>query len=216
MPTSGVYGGLSADERASQRRSRLLAAGLEVIGTKGFPNTTVRGICGEARLTSRFFYESFADLDALAVAVFDDVVERASAALLEAVAAADPQDPRAQAEAGIATLIGQLTDDPRRARVAFVEALGSEPLAKRRLQAMRALASLIAAHGRKTYDPPPEADHLVDVTATMLAGGIAELMLTWLDGSLRTTRAQLVEDCTALFMATVEGAAAVGAERARR
>jgi AcrR family transcriptional regulator len=188
-------------------------AALELMGTEGWSATSVRGVCREAGLTPRFFYESFDDLDALAVAVFDDIAVRATAAILEAVHDAPP-DPAAQARAAIATFVDQLTQDPRRARVAFAEALGSEALARRRLQAMRAMAQLIADHGRIAYGAPPEADTLVEITASLLAGGIAELLIAWLDGAIDATRDELVEDCAALFMVTAEGAAAIGRKRA--
>jgi hypothetical protein len=97
--------------------------------------------------------------------------------------------------------------------VAFAEALGSEALAHRRLQAMRAMAELIADHGRRAYGSVPEADTLVDITAALLAGGIAELLIAWLDGAIPATRDELIEDCTALFMITAEGAAALGRRR---
>ena len=188
-------------------------AALELLGTEGWPATSVRGVCRHAGLTPRFFYESFDDLDALAVAVFDDIAVRATSAILEAVRDA-PADPAAQARAAIATFVDQLTEDPRRARVAFAEALGNEALARRRLQAMRAMARLIADHGRLAYGSEPEADTLVEITASLLAGGIAELLMAWLDGAIDATRDELVEDCAALFMVTAEGAAAIGRRRA--
>ncbi|TML08413.1 MAG: TetR/AcrR family transcriptional regulator [Actinobacteria bacterium] len=215
MAATRVYGGQSADERTEARRQRLMDAALELMGTEGWPGTSVRAVCREAALTPRFFYESFEDLDALAVAVFDDIAVRATAAILEAVHGA-PAEPAAQARAAIATFVDQLTGDPRRARVAFAEALGNEALARRRLQAMRAMAQLIAAHGRAAYGAPPEADTLVEITASLLAGGIAELLIAWLDGAIDATRDELVADCAALFMVTAEGAAAIGRERARR
>ena len=188
-------------------------AALELIGTEGWAATSVRGVCRRAGLTPRFFYESFDDLDALAVAVFDDIAVRATAAILAAVRDA-PAEPAAQARTAIATFVDELTADPRRARIAFAEALGSEALARRRLQAMRAMAALIADHGRRAYGAPPEADTLVELTASLLAGGIAELLIAWLDGSIGVTRDELVEDCAALFMVTAEGAAAIARERA--
>jgi AcrR family transcriptional regulator len=215
MASSGVYGGVPADERRAQRRERLLEAGLEIMGTRGWAHMSVRGVCREARLTSRFFYESFEDLDALAVAIFDDIQARASARVLEAITAAGP-DPRAQARAAIGTFVHELTDDPRRGRVAVVEALSCEPLMRRRLEAMDTMARLIADLGRATYRPPPQAETLVDVTATLLAGGIAELLVAWLNGSLEIGREALIEDCAALVMATVEGATAIGRARAGR
>jgi AcrR family transcriptional regulator len=209
-----TYGGISAGERASARRERLMDAALELIGTEGWSATSVRAVCRRAGLTPRFFYESFDDLDALAVAVFDDIAVRATAAILDAVHNA-PADPATQAHAAIATFVDELTQDPRRARVAFAEALGSEALARRRLQAMRAMAQLIADHGRLAYGAPPAADTLVEITASLLAGGIAELLIAWLDGSIDVTRDELVDDCAALFMITAEGAAAIGRRRAR-
>jgi len=213
MAATRVYGGVSADERIEVRRQRLMDAALELMGTEGWAGTSVRAICREAGLTPRFFYESFDDLDALAVAVFDDISVRATAAILEAVRDA-PDEPAAQANAAIATFVDQVTQDPRRARVVFAEALGNEALARRRLQAMRAMAKLIADHGRLAYGAAPEADTLVEITASLLAGGLAELLIAWLDGAIDATRDQLVADCAALFMVTAEGAAAIGRERA--
>jgi AcrR family transcriptional regulator len=213
VASTGVYGGVPADERRAQRRERLLAAGLEILGTRGWSQMSVRGVCREAKLSSRFFYESFSDLDALAIAVFDEIQARASERMLEAVAAAGSA-PAAQARAAIGTFVYELTEDPRRGRVVVVEALSSEPLMRRRLSAMRDMTRLIAGLGRATYHPPPEADRLVDVTATLLAGGIAELLVAWMDGSLDVDRDTLIEDCSALFMATVQGAGAVGRRRA--
>jgi AcrR family transcriptional regulator len=190
-----------------------MEAALDLMGTEGWSATSVRAACRHAGLTPRFFYESFEDLDALAIAVFDDIAVQATSAILAAVRDAPPE-PAAQAHAAIATFVDELTRDPRRARVAFAEALGSEALARRRLQAMRAMAQLIADHGRLAYGAPPEADTLVEITASLLAGGIAELLIAWLDGSIDATRDELVADCAALFMVTAEGAAAIARERA--
>ena len=206
---SGVYAGVPAEQRRAERRVRLMAAALDVMGTEGWSATTVRGVCRRAKLTPRFFYESFEDLDALAVAVFDKVVGDATAKVLAAVAEAG-DDPHDQARAAIATFISELTDDPRRARVAFVEALGSEPMARRRLETLRTLAGLIATQARVAYGPPPEADGLVDATATLLAGRhrrAADLLARRGPGR---SRDELVDDCVALFIATGEAAAAVG------
>lgn len=211
---TGVYGGQSAAQRQTERRSQLLDAGLELIGTRGWSATTVRGVCTEAGLTSRFFYESFEDLDALAVAVFDDVVEDAVTRVLAAVAAA-AENPRAKARAAIDTFVRALTDDPRRARVAFVEALGSEPLLQRRLATMTVFAELIATQARASYAPAAREEPLVDLTARLLAGGLAELLISWLGGEIKVDRDQLIDDCVDLFVATAESAAAPAARAAR-
>jgi AcrR family transcriptional regulator len=211
---TGVYGGQSAEQRRAERRQQLLAAGLDLMGTEGWSATTVRGVCARAKLTSRFFYESFEDLDALAVAVFDEVVEDATARVVDAVAAA-PDDPHAQARAAIDTFVRALTDDPRKARVTFIEALGSEALLERRLATMTTFAELIAAQARASYSPPASEDPLVELTARLLTGGLAELLITWLQGEIEIDRERLIDDCVALFVATAEAAAALAHKRSR-
>ncbi len=96
----------------------------------------------------------------------------------------------------------------------FIEAMGSEPLARRRFETVRMFARLVAEQARAFYRVPGETDPLVELTALMLAGGLAEALLAWLDGSLRVTREQLIEDCTDLFVAN--GEAAVRLVNARR
>lgn len=213
-PVSGVYRGVSADQRRADRRRQLMDAGLELIGTRGWAQTTVRGVCQEAGLTARFFYESFEDLDALAVAVFDDVVGHATERMLAAVLAA-PDEPHAKAEAAIGTFVRELTGDPRRTRVAFVEAMGSAPLMERRMGTMRTYSQLIAAQARAFYGVRQEDDTIGDLAAALLSGGLAELLITWVDGGLAIPREQLIADATELFVATGESAVAISRRRAQ-
>lgn len=199
----GVYGGVVASERQAGRRVRLLEAALELLGTEGWQATTVRAICAKARLTPRYFYESFADLDELLVALFDQLVAEAAARVLEAVGRAE-HDARAKARAAIGAFVELVTDDPRKARVLFMEAIGSEPLALRRFETVRMFAALVAQQGREFYEV--EGGTLADTTALMLVGGLAETLLSWLGGALRITREQLIDDCTELFVVMGEGA----------
>ena len=184
MPaTHGRYGGVDAVDRVAARRARLVEAALSLLGTDGWPATTVRGICAHAKLTPRYFYESFADLDAILLAVFDAIAAESAAAVLGAVTAA-PQDARAKSRAAIGAFVELLTDDPRKARVLFIEAMGSESLARRRFETVRMFARLVAEQARSFYGVPGETDPLVELTALMLAGGLAEAVLAWLDGTL--------------------------------
>lgn len=208
VASAGTYGGVPAAQRRAERRERLLDAALDLLGREGYAATTVRGVCRRARLTPRYFYESFVSLDALVVAVYDRIVEEAAATMLEALDAA-PDDARAKSRAAIEAFVRHLTDDPRRLRVSVAEALGSEPLIRRRQRTLRTFAELVAAQAREFYRPPPTADRLVSTTAHLLVGGLAELLIAWHDGSLDTTIEQLIDDCTELFVATGEAARAI-------
>lgn len=212
---SGRYGGSSAAERSAGRRERLMATALQLLGTAGWSGTTVRSVCAHAKLNPRYFYESFADLDDLVVAVFDAVSLDVTRALLAAAAAAPPGDPQRAARDAIGTFVRAVTDDPRVARVLFVEALGNEALARRRLDGMHEMWRILAAFGRGYYGREDDEDPIADVAAALLVGGATELLIAWLDGRLALTREQLIDDLAALFVITGEGAIAISAARRR-
>src|SRR5579875_1024969 len=88
------YRGVEAAERQAERRRRLLAAGLDLLGADegSTAELTVRGICRRAGLAARYFYESFTDKDELTSAVFDWVVADLAATTQAAVAAAPPRE----------------------------------------------------------------------------------------------------------------------------
>jgi AcrR family transcriptional regulator len=203
--SSGLYGGVGAAERQAGRRARLLEAGLDLLGTEGWNATTVRGVCARAKLTPRYFYESFADLDALLLAVFEEITDEIAREILVAVTP-PPGDARASARAAIGAGVYVVTDDPRKGRVLFVEALGSEALAQRRRTALRGFAALVAAQARAFYGVPNATDRLTEVSSLMLVGGLAEAFAAWLDGGVEATREQLIDDCADLFVATGDAA----------
>ena len=84
MPTRS-FQGASAEERAADRRGRLLEAALDVVGERGVADFTMTAVCRTAGLTERYFYESFARREDLLAALFDTASETA---LSEARAAA--------------------------------------------------------------------------------------------------------------------------------
>ena len=207
-----VYAGVSAEDRRAERRARLMEAALDLVGSDGWQAATVRAICTRARLTPRYFYESFENREALLMAVFDAISQEAAARVLDAVVAA-PDEALAKSRAAVESFVGLLEEDPRKARVLFVEGRGIEAIETRRHDVLRMFARLIRDQGREFYRPPEGADRLLDTTAFLLAGGLAELLLAWLDGELASTRDELVEDVSALLAATGEAAAAMARER---
>jgi AcrR family transcriptional regulator len=209
-----VYGGESAADRLAARRESLLAAGLELFGAAGDTAPTVRAVCAEAKLTARYFYESFDDLDALRIAVFERVVGEAAQAILAALATA-PNDARGRAHTVIEAFVVNLTDDPRRARVAFTVAPGNPDLEQRRMATVRMFSRLTAQEGGAFYGAPEtdDPDPIVEMTASLLVGGLAHLMLAWLDGQLAVQRDQLVDYCAEIFVVTGARAAEIAAEQ---
>lgn len=200
---TGLYRGVPAAERMAERRERLLEAGLDLLGTEGWQATTVRGVCQRAGLNARYFYESFSGLDELLVAVFDRVAAEAMEAVVSAIAE-HQGDLEATARATIAAFVELMTADPRKGRVAFVEAMGSEALMRHRLDTLQRFADLVAAWARETYGERAGDPETTQLTAQVLVGGLTEALIAWLEGRLRVSRERLVDHCARLFLAAAD------------
>jgi AcrR family transcriptional regulator len=198
--TPRTYGGVSGEDRVSGRREKLLEAGLELLGRDGWNATTVRAVCAEARLTERYFYESFANRDELLVAIFDRVAAEAATAVLEAVDAA-PHDARAKSRAAIGSFVELLSDDPRRARAMLIESIGSPVLEHRREEWARSFAALLGEQARRFYGAESLSESDSELTSLALVGALSELLVAWLDGRLEVSKERLVEHCVELFVA---------------
>src|ERR1700744_5036585 len=114
------YRGISPTARPARRRADLMAAAFDLLGTVGWEQATMTAICARAKLTERYFYESFASRDELLIAVFEELTERIRGVIVAALEVA-PADPEATARASITVFVDFLTDDPRNGRVAVVE-----------------------------------------------------------------------------------------------
>jgi len=206
------WAGVSTEDRRSERRELLLDATFELLGTTGWAGTTVRAVCQQARLNPRYFYESFLDLDALVVAVYDRLVADLRAEVKTAVDRAGDR-PRDQMRAAVETTVLFVDEDRRRARVLYVEALGCEALNRRRIETGYDVVTFVERDAADRRGAPPAGEHIGRVTAAVLVGGFSELLVSWLDGRIAISREQLIDDASALFLALAEGAEAIAASR---
>jgi AcrR family transcriptional regulator len=214
-PAAGAHRwvGVPADERRAERRRLLVEAAFELLGTEGDTSTTVRAVCAATRLNPRYFYESFADRDALLLAVYDQQVAELGALLAGRLAEVG-DDEAAFTRTGIETVVRFVAEDPRRARVLYTEALGNEALARRRVDTLHQVGATLTELGRERHGPPPEGETIGLVAASMLVGGLTETIVAWLDGHLDVTIDQLIDDAVALFQATTEATRQITTTRA--
>ena len=194
------YGGISAEQRVAERRERLVEAGLEEFGTRGVRSTGVKDVCGRAGLTDRYFYESFEDSSELFTAVFDrataHLFEVAVGALSEASATAE-----AQARAVIEAYVRALADDPRVARVVFVEAPSAGPEVELHMRTtLRRFAQLVVLSARP-YLPADMPDEVLRFGAMALVGAIERLMIEWQDGELALSIEQIIDYLVGMLLA---------------
>jgi AcrR family transcriptional regulator len=210
-PQPRSWRGVPLEVRRAERRELLVDAAFELLGTDGWNGTTVRGVCQAARLNPRYFYESFDSLETLFIAVFDRLVLEATQKAIQAIEDAG-RHPAARAAAVIESTVRYVTDDPKRARILFVEAIGNERVGRRRFDTMHATAEFLE---RYAWRQTGLADDRMGLVAShLLVGGLTELVVTWLDGRLKVTLDELVEDSSALMVAI--GAGAVNVARARQ
>ena len=190
-----TWGGTTLPERRAARRAKLLAAGLDLLGTQGSAAVAVRSVCRAAGLTDRYFYENFADRDALLLAVYDQVAGEAKAALEQAVRdSAD--DPQSIAAAAVAAFLDVLTDDPRKGRVLLLEPMTDATLSARGSELMPVFADVVRAQLGDV------SGLRARMTATALIGALSNLFVRWLDRSLAATRQELADYCVALLLAS--------------
>jgi AcrR family transcriptional regulator len=195
-----LYRGMSAEERRAQRRERLLAAGLELFGTRGYQATSVRDVSVQAGLNSRYFYESFATREELLERVYRRIVREVAAAVIEATAQ-ESQDLEAQARAGLAASWRVFTEDRRKARVVALEVVGvSERLERLRRDSRHAFADIIVRNSLSFVgDVELRLDPMLNARALM--GAQMDLLVDWINDDLDASVEEIVEHLTRLFTA---------------
>jgi AcrR family transcriptional regulator len=204
-PATRHYGGISASDRRAQRRRRLLAAGRRMWGESNLNEVTVRGVCAEAGLTPRYFYEQFADRDELVLAVADQVRDELFAVLLESGLNA-PGDAEAKVRTGLKAFLQMIADDQHVHRI-FTDILSSGgDLAERRRQALDTVTALILEHGPGLLDFAPPSPVEMRRGAMFIVGGVNQLIDAWVQDP-RESAAELADACTELCLAVVRRSA---------
>ena len=194
------YGGVSARQRVAARYERLLDAALELYGTRGYVATGVKDVCRQAGLTDR---QNSGDLF---TAAFDRTTNELLLLVAQRLTEADA-DPAAQVHAAIETFVRALADDPRKARLLFVETASAGADVERHVRAtVRRFAELVAATARP-HLPEDVPEQLLDMGALSLVGAMALVMVEWQDGELDVSIDELIDYFVELFLVAARAAA---------
>jgi len=198
VTVSRPYRGVSAEQRRTERRARLIEAALDVVGEDGVAAVNMKSVRIRAELSERYFYESFRDRDELLVALLDTLSHQLREAFTERLAVTPP-DLFARSYAGAVAIIDVITGDPRKARL-FVEAARGGAFTVQRTPYYQAHAEVVASQLRElggVADGPR-----VQTTALLLVSGLAQTLGVWLDGGIDLTRDQLAEHFARLVVAS--------------
>jgi AcrR family transcriptional regulator len=205
------YGNRTLAERRAERRSRLLAAGLEAFGSDGFGASSVEALCAAAGTSTRSFYEEFAGREELLIELHDQLNERAFDAVLAATGAIevgagdDPGAVHRLVLAGVQAYFDVMTADPRWARVALVETNGvSRAVDAARRVAIDRFAGFLEAQAGLLADLGLAERRDFRLAARAIVGALTELVSTWPErghepGYLST----LVDEASRFILATL-------------
>jgi AcrR family transcriptional regulator len=205
--------GKSPEQRVADRRERLLEASLEVFTSRTFHGAKVRDICQEAGLTERYFYESFGGKQDLLMALADMIVEDFVNAALPSIALVT-DDLDTAIEGAMSAVVHSLTDDPRRARILFVESVGISPAAEaKRRSVIGRLATVIQAAAAPAFGEWVTESVEVELIARSLIGAASELIIAHIRNELPIGQEELIKNMTRLFMRARSVLLAVAAEQ---
>jgi AcrR family transcriptional regulator len=205
-----VWGGLTAQQRLDRRREQFLAAGLEVFGAHGWAGTTVLQVCREAKLSQRYFYEQFVGREALFLAVMDriaadveDIVRRA--------ATTEGRSPLERADGVLRALTAFFAGDPRTVRVSLIESFATHEFRVRRA-ALLASFSALGSRLMLALTPHPACvdRRELELSALVLSGGIAEMLVGAQSGQPPPEPDELVRHLTRLYATAAAGLASTG------
>jgi AcrR family transcriptional regulator len=202
-PSERPYRGVEASRRLAERRGRLLAAGLDLLGAdqQDASALTVRAVCGLAGLTPRYFYESFGDRDGFVGAVFDWVIADIAATTQAAVASAPPKE---QSRAGMANIVRTIAGDPRIGRLLFSAQLSNAVLVRKRAESEALFAMLSGRHVGSALRV--QQNDRIMATAHFVVGGVGQTISAWLAGEVDLEPDQLVEQLASVLDALADPA----------
>lgn len=193
------YGGKTAEERAQDRRTRLVEATIELLAEHGEAGTTMTAICARAGLTERYFYESFAHREDALLAALDHVsTEIASAAvrILEETSGS----PEERVHAVMASFVDLVSRQPALGLVAVVHSSATPSLRARRHELIRTFAELVAREAAALYGDEAWPADRARIQGLVYIAGFAELVAAWLTGEVDQTPEQLTATASDLFV----------------
>ncbi|MEU0082843.1 TetR/AcrR family transcriptional regulator [Streptomyces sp. NPDC006274] len=201
-PATGRYGGRSAEERRAERRRRFLDAGLRLFGdAPGYRATTVAALSEAAGLSTRQFYEEFRTLEDVLAALHLQVNDWAEEAALAALDRAAELPVAERAAAVFRAYAANVTGDPRRIRITFLEIVGVSPQMERQRLARRARwVDFICAEAARAVERGEAEPRDYRVAAAAFIGSVNGLLHDWTAGWVDATLDELVDELVRMLL----------------
>ena len=195
------FKGLSLTERKQARREKLIEAGIEAYGTHGFFAVTVKDICNEAKLTERYFYESFKKSDELFQTIFLTLIDQLQHNVMQAIMQAS-SDPRKMIEAGLTALLTTLRDNPRMARIIYIDAMLVQELHNQATihETMLRFDRMIQAFVMLMMPDIDRSEREISFVATGLNGYVTQIAIRWVVSGFKQSLEDVLSSCSIVFL----------------
>ena len=199
------FKGLSLTERKHARREKLIEAGIETYGTQGFFSVTVKDVCNEAKLTERYFYESFKKSEDLFQTIFLKLIETLQQNVMQSVMQAAP-DPAKMIDAGLGALLRTLKDDPRLPRIIYIDAMLVQELHNQATiqETMLRFDRMIQAFVMLMMPNLQRSEQEVSLIATGLNGYVTQIAIRWVMGGFKQSQEDILFACRTVFLSLVQ------------
>ncbi len=195
------FKGLSLTERKQARRAKLIEAGIEAYGTHGFFAVTVKDICNEAKLTERYFYESFKKSDELFQTIFLTLIDQLQNNVMQAIMQAST-DPRKMIEDGLTALLTTLRDNPRMARIIYIDAMLVQELHNQATihETMSRFDRMIQAFVMLMMPHIDRSEREISLVATGLNGYVTQIAIRWVVSGFKQPMEAVLSSCSIVFL----------------
>lgn len=199
------FKGLSLSERKQARREKLIEAGIEAYGSHGFFSVTVKDICQEAKLTERYFYESFKKSEQLFQTIFLKLIDELQQNVMQAIMQAST-DPKKMIEAGLTALLMTLKNNPRMARIIYIDAMLVQELHNQATihETMSRFDRMIHAFVMLMMPNIDRSEREISMIATGLNGYVTQIAIRWVMSDYKQPMEEVLSSCSAVFLALLE------------
>ena len=199
------FKGLSLTERKQARREKLIEAGIAMYGTQGFFSVTVKDVCNEAKLTERYFYESFKKSDELFQTIFLTLIDQLQHNVMQAIMQAST-DPRKMIEAGLTALLTTLRDNPRMARIIYIDAMLVQELHNQATihETMTRFDRMIQAFVMLMMPQINRSEREISLVATGLNGYVTQIAIRWVVSGFKQSFEEVLTSSRIVFISLLE------------
>ncbi|MGF2637837.1 TetR/AcrR family transcriptional regulator [Acinetobacter johnsonii] len=199
------FKGLSLSERKQMRREKLIEAGIETYGTHGFFAVTVKDICNEAKLTERYFYESFKKSEQLFQTIFLKLIDELQHNVMQAIMQAS-SDPHKMIDAGLRALLTTLKDNPRMARIIYIDAMLVQELHNQATihETMTRFDRMIQAFVMLMMPQINRSEREISLVATGLNGYVTQIAIRWVVSGFKQSFEEVLTSSRIVFISLLE------------